>query len=71
KKTMVKVAYAIGVENPIMVSIIIDGNKVENEIDKKIFQPQNIIKKLKLKRPIYKKVAKWGAFGNGFIWDKT
>lgn len=72
KEVIVKVSYAIGKEDPVMVSVLKDGKEMEvKELDNKIFQPQNIIKELKLKRPIYQKTAEWGAFGNGFIWDKN
>ena len=32
--------------------------------------PNEIIDFLDLKKPIYKQTAEWGAYGNGFEWDK-
>ncbi|GBD95814.1 MAG TPA: methionine adenosyltransferase [Nitrospirae bacterium] len=77
----VQVAYAIGVPEP--VSILVDtfktGTIPERDIEaivRKNFDltPAAIIKKLNLRRPIFKKTAAYGHFGRnepGFTWEKT
>jgi S-adenosylmethionine synthetase len=69
KEVLVKLAYAIGVAEPVMVDIIVDGMPMEFENLPKL-KPNDIIKFLKLKKPIFQETAEWGAFGNGFEWDK-
>lgn len=80
-KVEFQIAYAIGVPEP--VSILINtfntGKIPDGEIEKIIkktfdLSPGAIIKKLNLKRPIYKKTAAYGHFGRnepGFTWEKT
>ncbi|KKT30006.1 MAG: S-adenosylmethionine synthase [Candidatus Azambacteria bacterium GW2011_GWC2_45_7b] len=70
KKVEVKVAYAIGVPEPLMVDVDDFGTSdVGREklvrIVKKIFdfRPGMIIKELRLRRPIYKQTAAYGHFG--------
>lgn len=76
---LVKIAYSIGIENPVMVtieSISKDTNYLFSK--KEIFRfinnydltPNGIIKYLDLKKPIYYNTSKYGHFGNNFIWDK-
>ena len=66
RESMVKVAYAIGKPEPVMCSVILDGEEVEYPSER--FYPQNIIKELDLRKPQYAQTAEWGAFGNGFNW---
>ena len=80
-KVELQVAYAIGVPEP--VSVLIDsfgtGNIPDKEIESIIssnfdLSPKGIVKKLNLKRPIYKKTAAYGHFGRNeseFTWEKT
>lgn len=71
KEVITKVAYSIGLAKPLMITAIVDGKEID--IDNSIyidFEPNNLIKDLKLKEPIYQKTAEWGHFGNGFEWDK-
>ncbi|MEE8328868.1 MAG: methionine adenosyltransferase [Thermodesulfovibrionia bacterium] len=80
-KVEFQLAYAIGVAEP--VSILVDtfntGKIPDKEIEKIIgknfnLSPVAIIKKLNLKRPIYKKTAVYGHFGRNepeFTWEKT
>ncbi len=80
-KVEVQVAYSIGVAEP--VSLMIDSfgtSKIPpDEIASIVrevfsFKPANIINKLKLLRPIYKKTACYGHFGRNdpdFTWEKT
>ncbi len=77
----VQVAYSIGVAEP--VSLMIDTFGTGRVPDEKIqelvqellsFKPANMIKYLKLQRPIYRKTASGGHFGRtdpDFTWEKT
>jgi S-adenosylmethionine synthetase len=77
----VQVAYSIGVAEP--VSLMIDSfgtSKIPPdriaEIVREVFsfKPANIITRLKLLRPIYKKTSVYGHFGRNdpdFSWEKT
>ena len=67
KEVLVKLAYAIGQEEPLMKSVIIDGK--EKEIKNYDLKPNSIIKSLDLRNPIYTKTSQWGHFGNDFKWD--
>jgi S-adenosylmethionine synthetase len=69
-KVEVQLAYAIGVPEP--VSILVDtfntGKVPDKELEKAVrktfdLTPKSIIKKLHLRRPIYKKTAAYGHFG--------
>lgn len=76
-----QIAYAIGVAEP--VSILVDsfgtGRIPDNEIEKVVrnnfdLTPKGIMKKLNLRRPIFKKTAAYGHFGRSlpeFTWEKT
>ncbi|UCD35802.1 MAG: methionine adenosyltransferase [Nitrospiraceae bacterium] len=80
-KAEVQLAYAIGVPEP--VSILVDtfetgkiaDNKLEELVRKNFdMTPAAIIKKLNLRRPIYRKTASYGHFGRSlpeFTWEKT
>ena len=80
----VQLAYAIGVANPVSVTVQTENTAVMPEDDiaelvKKHFPltPRGIIKHLDLLRPIYKQTARHGHFGrvpgddNGFTWERT
>ncbi len=77
----VQLSYAIGVAEPVGIWInAYNTNKLKEEtivkLIKKYFplKPADIIKELKLKRPIYKKTAAYGHFGRNdpdFTWEKT
>ena len=80
----VQLAYAIGVANPVSVTVSTENTAVIPEDDiaelvKEHFPltPRGIIKHLDLLRPIYKQTARHGHFGripgndNGFTWEKT
>jgi S-adenosylmethionine synthetase len=80
-KAEVQLAYAIGVPEP--VSVLVDsfnsGKIADDKLEvlvKDTFEmtPAGIIKKLKLRRPIFKKTAAYGHFGRNepeFTWEKT
>lgn len=68
KKVLVKLAYVIGVAEPVMTVANIDGST--EEIKGYDLSPAGIMKTLDLKKPIYFKTSKWGHFGRNFPWDK-
>lgn len=70
KRLEIQVAYAIGVAQPVSISINTFGTGTRSETEliaavRKTFdlRPAGIIKMLDLKRPIYKKTAAYGHFG--------
>ncbi len=67
-EVLVRLAYAIGHDQPLEKTVIIDGES--EEIEGYDLSPRGIIKFLDLKRPIYEVTAKWGHYGEGFDWDK-
>lgn len=67
-EVLVKIAYAIGMEQPLMAVIVSDG--IERKIAGYDLRPQAIIEMLDLRKPIYEKTAESGHYGNGFSWDK-
>ena len=77
----VQLAYAIGVAEPVSVSVETFGtNKIEeSKITKLIrnnfeLKPAGLIRSLNLLRPIYRKTAAFGHFGREipeFTWEKT
>lgn len=68
KEVFVRLAYAIGYNQPVEATVIIDGK--EEPVGGYDLTPNGIIEFLKLRQPIYSKTAEFGHFGNGFIWDK-
>jgi S-adenosylmethionine synthetase len=80
-KFEVQVAYAIGVVEPVSISIETWGTeKVPPALILKLIRenfdltPRGIIKRLNLRRPIYRKTAAFGHFGRTepeFTWEKT
>ena len=77
----VQLAYAIGVSEPVSVSVDTEGTgQIDDaricELVREIFPltPSGIIKHLDLRRPIYRKTAAGGHFGRSeadFTWEKT
>ena len=77
----VQIAYAIGVARPLSIAVETFGTgkvadeKIAKLIDENFdFRPGLIIKKLDLRRPLYKKVACYGHFGRPDLdlpWEKT
>ncbi len=77
----IELAYAIGIAQP--VSILVDTQGTGKLPDDKIaeivskvfdFTPGGIIRKLDLRRPIFRKTAAYGHFGRedaDFTWEKT
>jgi S-adenosylmethionine synthetase len=79
-KCEIQLAYAIGVAEPVSINIDCFGtNKIPiNNIEKIVreffpLSPNEIIKHLNLRRPIFKKTASYGHFGRNdpdFTWEK-
>lgn len=68
KEVFVHIAYAIGVAEPLMAVVDIDG--VQEEIKGYDLKPKAIIEFLDLRKPQFRETAKYGHFGNGFAWDR-
>ena len=66
KEVYVQIAYAIGVAEPTMAVVTIDGK--QEHIEGYDLRPRAVIDSLKLRRPQFRETAKYGHFGNGFIW---
>ncbi|MDW8056566.1 MAG: methionine adenosyltransferase [Elusimicrobiota bacterium] len=81
KKCLIQIAYCIAKEDPVSITVdtfgtgIIDNEKLLKLIKYTFsFKVKDIIEKLKLRRPIYKKTASYGHFGRtdeDFTWEKT
>ena len=81
-RVLVQVSYAIGLADPLSIHVESYGTHKEGLTDIDLarivknnfsFRPGNIIKELNLKRPIYKKTAKFGHFGRDdpdFTWEQ-
>ena len=67
KEVYAHIAYAIGVAEPLMAVVSIDG--VQEGIQGYDLRPSAIIERLDLRRPQFRETAKYGHFGNGFAWD--
>ncbi|MEX2054289.1 MAG: methionine adenosyltransferase domain-containing protein [Candidatus Colwellbacteria bacterium] len=67
KEVLVKLAYVIGIPEPVMAIAKIDG--ALEEVQGYDLTPGGIIENLDLKRPKYSSTAPWGHFGGGFSWD--
>jgi S-adenosylmethionine synthetase len=63
-----RLAYAIGVAEPVQSIVIIDGE--EQPVVGYDLTPKGIIDFLELRTPIFVKTAEYGHFGNNFAWDK-
>src|SRR3989442_13192038 len=78
-RLQLQVAYAIGTSHPISLSVEtfgthrVDPGRLEEVVREAFdFRPAAIIRKLDLRRPIYKETAAYGHFGRkGFSWEET
>lgn len=73
QEVLVKLAYSIGIAEPVMATAEItksDGFKELAAIKGYDLTPRGIINFLGLEKAQYREVAAWGSFGNGFVWDK-
>lgn len=63
----VYLAYAIGYDQPLEATAIVDG--VEKSVEGYDLSPRGIIEALDLTAPQFEQTARYGHFGNGFSWD--
>lgn len=69
KETYVYLAYAIGHDQPLEATVVIDGH--EEQIEGYDLSPNGIITLLDLKRPVYEQTARYGHFGHAeFNWER-
>ncbi len=81
KQCQIQVAYAIGVAQPMNITVYTEGTGVVSDeriaqIVREVFdlRPRGIIQMLDLLRPIYSKTAAYGHFGRDepeFTWERT
>uniref|UniRef100_A0A8C4D966 S-adenosylmethionine synthase n=1 Tax=Dicentrarchus labrax TaxID=13489 RepID=A0A8C4D966_DICLA len=77
RRVLVQVSYAIGVAQPLSISLFTYGSsqKTESELLQIVnknfdLRPGVIVRELNLKRPIYQKTASYGHFGRPeFTWE--
>ncbi len=67
KEVYVHLAYAIGVAEPVMATVSIDG--LQEVVKGYDLRPKAIIEQLGLQKPLFQETARHGHFGNGFVWD--
>ena len=67
KEVFCHLAYSIGVADPVMAVVDIDGRK--EKVEGYDLSPKGIINFLELRKPQYERTAEFGHFGNGFKWD--
>ena len=64
----VYLAYAIGYDQPLQATVIVDGS--EHAVEGYDLSPNGIIQALNLRQPIYEKTARYGHFANeDFAWN--
>lgn len=69
KEVHVYLAYAIGHDQPLEATVVVDGR--EERVEGYDLSPNGIIKLLDLKRPIYEQTARYGHFGHPeFSWEQ-
>lgn len=68
-EVFVRLAYAIGHDQPLEATVIIDG--AQEEVEGYDLTPNGIIATLNLERPVYEQTARYGHFGHGFDWEKS
>lgn len=69
KEVYVYLAYAIGYNQPLEATVVVDGK--DEQISGYDLSPHGIIELLDLKRPVYEQTARYGHFGHAeFNWEK-
>ncbi len=68
KEVYTKLAYVIGIPEPVMAVVIVDGQHME--IEDYDLTPAGIYNNLKLNNIKFSETSNWGHFGRGFEWDK-
>ncbi len=81
RQCQVQVAYAIGVAQPMNITVYTEGtgkipdDRIAKLVDEHFdLRPKGIIQMLDLLRPIYEKTAAYGHFGREepeFTWERT
>jgi S-adenosylmethionine synthetase len=67
-EVFVRLAYAIGVAEPLEATVVVDGHaEIIVGYD---LTPHRIIEQLDLRRPLYEQTARYGHFGHQFIWEE-
>jgi S-adenosylmethionine synthetase len=66
-EVFVRLAYAIGVAEPLEATVIVDGE--HEQVTGYDLTPGGIILALDLRRPIYEQTARYGHFGHEFQWE--
>jgi len=66
QEVFVQLAYAIGYDQPLQATAVIDG--VETPIEGYDLSPKGIIEFLDLRKPQFAKTAEFGHMGNNFSW---
>ena len=66
QEVFVQLAYAIGYDQPLQATAVIDG--VETPIEGYDLSPKGIIEFLDLRKPIFAETASFGHMGAGFSW---
>ena len=70
REVKVYLSYGIGMKEPLQATCMDEmGNTWDIPSNYPIY-PNEIIEFLDLKKPIYYNTSQWGAYGNGFKWDK-
>lgn len=73
QEVLVKIAYSIGVSQPVMATAKVI-RKTKPALELKVtgydLSPRGVINFLELDKPQYLETAKWGSFGNNFKWDR-
>lgn len=67
-EVFVKLAYAIGVSEPVMAVAVVDGKEIP--VTGYDLTPRGIRELLKLDEVTYADTATWGHFGRGCKWDE-
>lgn len=67
REVHVRLAYAIGVAEPLEKTVEVDGKS--EEIVGYDVTPNGIIRDLNLRRPVYEQTARYGHFGHEFPWE--
>jgi len=81
KECEIQVAYAIGLVEPLAIFVdtmgtgVIDDYRIRELVAKHFdFRPAAMIEELRLRRPIYRDMARYGYFGREgeqFLWERT
>ena len=66
-EVFVRLAYAIGHDQPLEATVIIDG--AQENVKGYDLSPNGIIRTLQLNKPIYERTARYGHFGHEFGWE--